>query len=227
MTTTLSPVRPFARPSTFMAKLYCDGSRSDACNRHGTSRGGLGPAPPRGRHPRHLPPACCHPPALSPRWGPANPGTHVGCPTLRFMPFPGPAGEVGPASVLTQDFSEPWLQGSGRITQIVPGLRCCPQSPCYGVLVKKSRTQVPWGWSGDRIWSHGVRGRGVLVLHYMNFRQPLRDPIPCLIPSPGPHCPQVRQGETPGGSRTQALCNRGPPGVTAWSHRASACCTAH
>lgn len=36
LTTTLSPVLPFTRPCTVMAKLYWDGSRSDACERHQT-----------------------------------------------------------------------------------------------------------------------------------------------------------------------------------------------
>lgn len=36
LTTTRSPVRPFARPCTVMAKLCCDGSRSDAWDRHQT-----------------------------------------------------------------------------------------------------------------------------------------------------------------------------------------------
>lgn len=34
LTTTRSPVRPFTRPCTVMAKLCCDGSRSDAWDRH-------------------------------------------------------------------------------------------------------------------------------------------------------------------------------------------------
>jgi len=192
-----------------------------ATDRTERPEGAPGPAPTQGQATRP-----CHPAALSPRWGPANPGTRVGHSTLRFTPFPGPAGEVGPASVLTQDL-EPWPRGSGRTHPDDLGLGCCPQSPCYGVFVKKSHAWVPWGWSGDRIWFHGDRGPGVLILHCMSFRQPLRDPIPRLTPSPGPHCPQTRQGGTPGSSRTQAPCDRGPPGVTAWSHRASTRCTAH
>jgi hypothetical protein len=47
LTTTLSLVRPFSRPCTFMAKLYCDGSWIDAWERHQTCFQGMGPSTPR------------------------------------------------------------------------------------------------------------------------------------------------------------------------------------
>lgn len=80
LTTTLSPVRPFTRPCTFMAKLYCAGSRSEAWDRHQTrSQGGAGaPVPPTAAH-------LSSKAAASPlRPGPANPSNHAAYSHARF-----------------------------------------------------------------------------------------------------------------------------------------------
>lgn len=95
-TTTLSPVRPFTRPCTFMAKLYCDGSRREAWDRHQThSQGGPG-AP-------VTPTAACLSlkAAASLLWpGPANPSTRAARSITQFTGAGGscwvnPGGQAG------------------------------------------------------------------------------------------------------------------------------------
>ena len=229
LTTTLSPVRPFARPSTFMAKLYWDGSRSEACDRHRAEcpRGPQARLPHRAGAPeppsRCLLSPCC---PLSPV-GACQPWHACGALHTAIHAVPRACGSGGPHQ----------HPHAGLLRALAAGLRADhPDDTRLGVLPTET---LLWGicekvtrlgtvgmvWGQDLVpWG---KRRGVLILHCMSFRQPLRDPIPCLAPSPGPHCPQTRQGETLGSSRTQAPGDRGPPGVTAWSHRASTRCTAH
>ena len=75
LTTTLSPVRPFTRPCTVMAKLYCDGSRSDAWDRHQICFQGepWGPRTPKRAEPVRSPRLFSKAAAFLPWSGPASP----------------------------------------------------------------------------------------------------------------------------------------------------------
>lgn len=71
LTTTLSPVRPLTRPCTVMAKLYCDGSWSDAWDRHQICFQGKpwSPSTPKGRsqtEPQTVLKGCCLPALVRP-----------------------------------------------------------------------------------------------------------------------------------------------------------------